>query len=666
MRTAKLLWMLSFFICLSAALGVGAKSWGNTLEVEACFSGGNTDAVVDAYVGMPGDGWTAAWREKHYYQTATPVVLSSGDAGFSEVKPGSGSYLSYTGEGLSSVYNGSSAVFRKFGLDSTSVNLGQPHTIEFTVRIDEDLSNFTDYYDRYCIYDTSVEHSGSSQDCSWLISAYGGEGEVAGSGFVGAWTFYDGDNDGSMLLDNHVDTNIALTTGGVYDFTIDVDPVARTYDATVSNGTSSFSASDLGWRCNNYAVGGYLGFNLRNNSTSDTREMSIDNVKVSQDGWFPPGGMTNVSANFNGGNSRVVVDAYPGTSGDGWARSWQRLNMYESLDELVTGEATVVSSGDAGYQELSPGDGAYLHNVSNVAPDASYRVETALSRDYKGAPGIDYTREHTISFKIRLDEDVDGTGTTFTNADDRYYLFDLSSESTGPNAAASWMIFAAGGETSYIGAGNVGEWTFYDGDQDGASPLLENNVDTNIALVQGGVYEFTIVVDPETQTYDATVDDGNSSFSAYNLGWRTDATYVGGIFHVACWSEDPTGTEGDSREFSLDSLIITQEPLTPGDANGDGYVNAADAEILAENWLKTGMAWGSGDFNYDGTVNDIDATLMASNWGTIPSAAVPEPGTLVLLVMFGLTVPILLRAETRLINGGTQKGIPDRLSIGGA
>ena len=71
--------------------------------------------------------------------------------------------------------------------------------------------------------------------------------------------------------------------------------------------------------------------------------------------------------------------------------------------------------------------------------------------------------------------------------------------------------------------------------------------------------------------------------------------------------------------------------LVPGDANIDGFVNAADAAILAANWLKTGGAlWGEGDFNTDGNVDDIDATMMAANW-TGDGVAVPEPGTLVLL-----------------------------------
>ena len=78
---------------------------------------------------------------------------------------------------------------------------------------------------------------------------------------------------------------------------------------------------------------------------------------------------------------------------------------------------------------------------------------------------------------------------------------------------------------------------------------------------------------------------------------------------------------------------------SPGDANQDGQVNAADAIILAANWQAIGADWSQGDFNNDGTVNDIDATLLATNWQTpatsatqAPETTVPEPGWLVLLL----------------------------------
>ena len=72
----------------------------------------------------------------------------------------------------------------------------------------------------------------------------------------------------------------------------------------------------------------------------------------------------------------------------------------------------------------------------------------------------------------------------------------------------------------------------------------------------------------------------------------------------------------------------------PGDANGDGSVNAADLDIVLKNYNHTGMGWGQGDFDSNGTVNggDLNVWLSHKDNGSSVSGAVPEPVTLVLLV----------------------------------
>lgn len=104
---------------------------------------------------------------------------------------------------------------------------------------------------------------------------------------------------------------------------------------------------------------------------------------------------------------------------------------------------------------------------------------------------------------------------------------------------------------------------------------------------------------------------------------------------------DLMSADGGSVEF--DYIRLTQGAyapdeamiLLPGDANTNGTVDAADAAILAENWLKTGATWADGDFNRDGAVNDADAALLAANWlksSSVGSASVPEPATPAMLI----------------------------------
>jgi hypothetical protein len=83
--------------------------------------------------------------------------------------------------------------------------------------------------------------------------------------------------------------------------------------------------------------------------------------------------------------------------------------------------------------------------------------------------------------------------------------------------------------------------------------------------------------------------------------------------------------------------LYTDVIQIPGDATGNGVVDAADAARLANNWgTSAGATWEMGDFNEDGAVNAADASIMAANWGYGTSEAgqgsVPEPGMAALLL----------------------------------
>ncbi len=93
-----------------------------------------------------------------------------------------------------------------------------------------------------------------------------------------------------------------------------------------------------------------------------------------------------------------------------------------------------------------------------------------------------------------------------------------------------------------------------------------------------------------------------------------------------------------SAIYTTGMLAVLYDPI-PGDANRDGTVNDADAEIVSTNWqTPSGATWDMGDFNGDYAVNDIDATIMAANWQSSVISSVPEPGTLTLLAICGLAL----------------------------
>ena len=66
------------------------------------------------------------------------------------------------------------------------------------------------------------------------------------------------------------------------------------------------------------------------------------------------------------------------------------------------------------------------------------------------------------------------------------------------------------------------------------------------------------------------------------------------------------GTAGGDFLFRFNVL--------PGDASGDGTVNASDLAILGEHWKLSSQGWAQGDFNGDGTVNASDLGILGSDW----------------------------------------------------
>jgi hypothetical protein len=81
--------------------------------------------------------------------------------------------------------------------------------------------------------------------------------------------------------------------------------------------------------------------------------------------------------------------------------------------------------------------------------------------------------------------------------------------------------------------------------------------------------------------------------------------------------------------------LTLAEFKTPGDANGDGFVDGADYTLWADHYLQA-ATWRYGNFNYDAIVDGADYTVWADNFSPAISAtahAVPEPATLWLIIV---------------------------------
>jgi autotransporter-associated beta strand protein len=160
-----------------------------------------------------------------------------------------------------------------------------------------------------------------------------------------------------------------------------------------------------------------------------------------------------------------------------------------------------------------------------------------------------------------------------------------------------------------------------------------------------------------------------------------------GSYHGALWDvgqfRDSTTTSTGLTLGWLDnatSQTVTVMATYPGDFNLDGIVNATDMSIMRSSLGGAGT-WATGDANYDGYVNLLDWNLWKTHLG-LPqlllgggsqgdgtSGVVPEPGTLVLLVvaLMGMCIPIwrTRKQHQRMSRGVTKscnllEGLPKR------
>ncbi|HBO44018.1 MAG TPA: hypothetical protein DD670_08810 [Planctomycetaceae bacterium] len=618
-----------------------APAWAVTLiprGTAAYFEGGFES--VDTYPGVAGDGWAAGWITR---KDATATTVTGTLTNTSPLDAGTNNYANILM--TSSAANSYSTLGRKY--DALAVNPALDYTINALFRVEEyldpDFGTFhTTSADRYEIYQgtsATALAAGFGSAGTWCIGAYGAD-SLAGDGVTtipaGNWTLKDYTG-GSVY---QWDTGISLVQGVTYAVQVTVRP-DYTWDATISDGVTTFNKNNMRTR-NLTASGGYVEFFGKASNAGETREFSVDSVVVNQAGFNTVGGMNLVTAKFDGGNSTTEIDGYTGVAGNGWSDGWKKTTKNTTLT------ATVVSPGDAEFDDLKTGTGAYLSLTSESTAGTEWY--SGIARDYGciNVDGIDWTQAHTVQFKIRLDEDVDSELSTFTGNNDRYSITDNTATAGTTHPNNTWAINSFGAESVSTG-GNVteemvGKWCFTDGDNAGT---VVNLINSGIALTTGGVYEFTVDLDPTTRTYDVSVFDGISTGSATDLHWRSAALNVGGFLNFAFCAD----SVGETRAWSIDEIVISQGlTAIPGDATGNGSVDEDDAKRLAENWGAMGVVppyeslWEMGDFNDDGRIDAKDASILAANWGYVAGSAaesngataVPEPGaTALLLTLLG-------------------------------
>lgn len=248
-------------------------------------------------------------------------------------------------------------------------------------------------------------------------------------------------------------------------------------------------------------------------------------------------GTDQIQASFKEGESSSSVDAYPGMPGDGWAGPWEVVPKDAPMQVSVASDPAMAGN------TSSPGKFvkvAFPYPMSAVP--SSNLISGALCRPLEDTHGtIDLSKPYEITFDFRPDTDVNN------DAIGGFVIFSGPTKGGGTGQTDTWII-REGGST----------WRWVNGQRTGNGIVLSSNM----SVVPGTTYHFTIDVDPTAQSWTATISDGTNTVKSDTLGFRTSSKDNSRFLGFGFDLQDP----GASASASIGSLVIKSKP-TPKSAN---------------------------------------------------------------------------------------------------
>ncbi|NLE37447.1 MAG: FecR domain-containing protein [Pirellulaceae bacterium] len=248
-----------------------------------------------------------------------------------------------------------------------------------------------------------------------------------------------------------------------------------------------------------------------------------------------------IVAHFADGNGRESVDQYPGVLGDGWATEWE----YRETEEIDC---------DLSVEQSDPllGGGDYLRLLAERKLGTNM-VQRALERHLEITDRVDLTKSHVVSFDFRIDRFAG-----FTTRNDYVILCSnaIPEAAPRPRLASGWHVcFYGNGH----GDDATRRWLFMTRDEKGES----RKVDSRVPVVEGSVYSFRILVEPEAPrwTPSISVDGGPwTHYEAMQMRSGGSAQEFNYWPILASWWKLDGDSANDEREalgFSIDSVRIS-------------------------------------------------------------------------------------------------------------
>jgi len=235
----------------------------------AGFTEGNGAATSDQWMGAVGNGWATAWQQAGA-DVATGVVNTA-------PLHGGGNYLQFDDNDTTGA-----AYIRRQMVNFGEVNLSQPYRLTLSYRFDGDLAQLTTFNDRIGIFGNAAAATGTGATNTWCIGVVGADNGVSQPVFPGEWYFFDNNGTSDFNSANMFDTNLALVAGRTYAITVDVNPVAGTYGASIYDGVNPVvSATGLTFRSGATNTSASWFHISQNASTAaDNSAFSVDNIAV--------------------------------------------------------------------------------------------------------------------------------------------------------------------------------------------------------------------------------------------------------------------------------------------------------------------------------------------------------------------------------------------------